>query len=145
MPAHAGGVVGVSRPADVRVSSEMRSFPRLNNARRLLARRCSLRSDLTPAEAALWRALQRSGLKGRKFRRQQSIGPYIVDFYCAAERLVIELDGAAHDSERSAVHDDARDQFLQSLGLTVVRLENRNVLEDPDGVLAYIGQHFRGP
>jgi very-short-patch-repair endonuclease len=79
---------------------------------------------------------------GRKFRRQQSIGPYIVDFYCPAERLVVELDGAAHDSESSTAHDHARDRFLRSLGLIVVRLENRNVLRDPDGVLAYISQHF---
>ena len=117
---------------------------RLNNSRPLEARRRALRANLTPAEAALWRALQRSSLKGRKFRRQQSFGPYIVDFYCAAEKLVIELDGAAHDSERSFVHDQARDWFLRSLGLTVVRLENRCVLEDPYGVLAYIGQHFSG-
>jgi len=118
---------------------------RLNNARRLLGRRRALRADLTPAEAALWRALQDSSLDGRKFRRQQSIGPYIVDFYCAVERLVIELDGAAHDSERSTNHDQARERFLRSLGLTVVRLENRHVIENPDGVLAFISQHFRNP
>jgi very-short-patch-repair endonuclease len=116
---------------------------RLNNSRELLARRRALRHHLTPAEAALWRALQRSSLKGRKFRRQQSIGPYVVDFYCPGERLVVELDGAAHDSESSTHHDQARDQFLKSLGLTVLRLENRNVFENPEEVLAYIGQHFR--
>ena len=123
----------------------MPSLPRLNNTRRLLGRRRALRASLTPAEATLWRALQRSSLYGRKFRRQQSIVPYIVDFYCATERLVIELEGAAHDSERSARRDATREQTLRSLGLTILRLENRHVMENPEGVLAYISQHFRGP
>jgi very-short-patch-repair endonuclease len=117
---------------------------RLNNARGMLARRQTLRSNLTPAEAVLWRVLQGSRLGNRKFRRQQSIGPYIVDFYCPAERLVIELDGAAHDSERAAVRDEARDRYLRSQGLIVLRLENRQVMQNPDGVLAYISEHFRG-
>ena len=81
---------------------------------------------------------------GRKFRRQQSIGPFIVDFYCAADRLVVELDGAAHDSERSATRDDERERFLRSLGLTGVWLESCHVLEDAEAVLAYISHHFRG-
>jgi very-short-patch-repair endonuclease len=87
--------------------------------------------------------LRRSSANGRKFRRQQSIGPYIVDFYCAAERLIIELEGAAHDSEHSASRDESRERFLRSRGFTVIRLENRHVMENPEGVLAYISQHFR--
>ena len=122
----------------------MPTLRRLNNARDLLGRRRALRADLTPAEATLWRALRRSSLYRRKFRRQQSIGPYVVDFYCAAERLVIELEGAAHDSERAASQDEARERFLRSLGLSVIRLENRHVMENPEGVLAYLSQHFRG-
>jgi very-short-patch-repair endonuclease len=122
----------------------MPTLRRLNNARHLLDRRRALRADLTPAEAALWRALKRSKLNGRKFRRQQSLGPYIVDFYCAAERLIVELEGAAHDSEHSAKRDESREQFLRSQGFIVIRLENRHVMENPEGVLAYISQHFRG-
>ena len=87
--------------------------------------------------------LRRSSANGRKFRRQQSIGPYIVDFYCAAERLIIVLEGAAHDSEHSASRDESRERFLRSRGFTVIRLENRHVMENPEGVLAYISQHFR--
>ena len=138
------GVVGVILLRTACVNTVMPAPHRLNNARQLLDRRRALRGDLTPSEAALWRALRRPGLSGRKFRRQQSIGPYIVDFYCAAEKLVIELDGAAHDSERAASQDETREQFLRSLGLTVIRLENRHVIEDPDAVLAYISQHFQG-
>ena len=142
--AHSAGVVGVSLRPILYVNYLMPTLRRLNNARHLLDRRRALRADLTPAEAALWRALKRSKLNGRKFRRQQSLGPYIVDFYCATEQLVIELDGAAHDSEHSARRDEARERFLRSLGLTVVRLENRHVMENPEEVLAYISQHFRG-
>ena len=109
----------------------------------LVQRRKALRANLTPAEAALWRLLQRSRLKGRKFRRQHSIGRYIVDFYCPSERLVLELEGSAHDGERAAVRDTNREQFLISAGLTVLRLENRNVFENPEGVLELIRQRFR--
>jgi very-short-patch-repair endonuclease len=123
----------------------MPPLKRLNNARRLLGRRRALRSNLTPAEATLWRELRRSSLlHGRKFRRQQSVGPYIVDFYCASEKLVVELDGAAHDSEIAADHDEARERFLRAMGLTVIRIENRNVMKNIEGVLAYVRQHFKG-
>lgn len=106
-------------------------------------RRRTLRASLTPAEAALWRVLQRSQLQGRKFRRQHSIGPYIVDFYCPSERLVIELEGSAHDSEQAADRDEARERFLNTAGLAVLRLENKPVFENPEGVLQLIKQHFR--
>ena len=135
---------GVSLTPSANVIGEMSPLQRLNNARHLLRRRRALRSNLTPAEATLWRALLGSSLHGRKFRRQQSIGPYIVDFYCAAERSVIELEGAAHDSEHSAARDEVRERFLRSLGLTVLRVENCHVMENPEGVLAYVSQHFRG-
>ena len=107
-----------------------------------IERRRKLRAMLTPAEAKLWLLLQRSQLDGRKFRRQHGIGPYTVDFYCAAERLVIELDGAAHDSESAAAYDEIRDRFLDSAGYAVIRFENRQVFENPDGVLHQIKQHF---
>ena len=106
-------------------------------------RRKALCANLTPAEAALWRLLQRSRLRGRKFRRQHSIGPYVVDFYCPSERLVIELEGSAHDSDPAATRDRARERFLADFGLTVLRLENRNVFENPEGVLEMIALQFR--
>ena len=116
---------------------------RLKNASHLIGRRRTLRGNLTPAETVLWKALQRAQLRGRKFRRQQSIGPYIVDFYCPAETLIVELDGSAHDSDRSAGYDEARGCYLRGMGLTVIRLENRYVMENLEGVLAYIAQQFR--
>jgi very-short-patch-repair endonuclease len=115
---------------------------RFFNASHLGYRRKELRAALTPAEAALWRLLQRSQLDGRKFRRQQSIGPYIVDFYCGEERLIVELEGSAHDSERAARRDDVRERLLSNAGIAVLRLQNRLVFENPDGVLELIRSHF---
>src|SRR5437868_11988241 len=60
--------------------------------------RRSLRSSLTSAEIRLWQAVKGKQLGGRKFRRQHSMGPYVLDFFCPAEKLAVELDGAAHDS-----------------------------------------------
>ena len=115
---------------------------KLNSIEELKPLRRRLRRTLTPAEAALWGFLGNSRLQGRKFRRQHSIGAYVVDFYCAQERLVIELDGAAHDSERRVDHDRDRTKFLEEIGLRIVRIENREVFDNPDGVLAYIAQQF---
>ncbi|MBI3044577.1 MAG: DUF559 domain-containing protein [Betaproteobacteria bacterium] len=108
-----------------------------------LEQRRALRSRLTPAEAALWRLLQRSQVDGRKFRRQYGVGPYIVDFYCPAERLVVELEGAAHDSAPAVARDEARERFLAAMGMRILRLENRHVFDNPDGVLEVIKQQFR--
>jgi very-short-patch-repair endonuclease len=118
---------------------------RLHNSRAKIEQRRALRSALTPAEAALWRALQRSALRGKKFRRQHGIGPYIVDFYCAGEKLIVELEGAAHDSEPAASRDQIRESFLRARGFNVIRIENRHVRENLEGVLEYISQHFRAP
>ena len=66
---------------------------KIHNKPELLAFRKELRNNATPAEAFLWKHLQRSQLEGRKFRRQHSIHNFIVDFYCASEGLIVELDG----------------------------------------------------
>ncbi len=71
----------------------------------------------TRSEALLWNALRRKRLDGRKFRRQQPIGPFVVDFFCPAERLIVEVDGPIHDSQREA--DRVRQQLLETLGLHV--------------------------
>ena len=97
--------------------------------------RKALRNSLTAAEAVLWASLQRRQLAGKKFRRQVSIGPYIVDFYCAERRLVIELDGAAHFSPTIDEYEAARTKYLEREGLTVIRFENRELKEDIEAVL----------
>jgi very-short-patch-repair endonuclease len=73
-----------------------------------------------------------------KFRRQHPIDRYILDFYCPAARLAIELDGSGHDSHVRAMHDQARDRFLAAQGITVIRFWNHEVSEELDGVLEAI-------
>ena len=122
--------------------SAQREGSRLNNLPALRTFRTASRHHLTPAEARLWAHLQRSQLAGRKFRRQHSVGEYILDFYCPAERLAIELDGAAHDSEMAQHYDEERDLFLRHCGIRVLRFENKWVFLQPDEVLTEIAKHF---
>src|SRR5437868_1109846 len=105
------------------------NFPALKSFRR------ELRTRLTPAEALLWTVLRNSRLEGRKFRRQHSIGAFILDFYCPSARFAIELDGAAHDSAAAEQKDAQRDGYLRGLGIRVARYENRHVVSNLEGVL----------
>jgi len=101
-----------------------------------------LRSNLTPAEAALWKALKNSQLAGRKFRRQHSIDRYIADFCCPSEKLIIELDGQPHFNPGAQVYDATTDEHLTSLGYKVLRFENKLVFENLEGILSEITSHF---
>jgi very-short-patch-repair endonuclease len=105
--------------------------------------RKSLRNSLTPMEAVLWQCLQRRQLLGQKFRRQISIGRYIVDFYCPDKKLVIELDGDAHFSHNIDVYEDERTRFLESQGLTVIRFENDELKQSLDWVLERIKSYLK--
>ena len=118
---------------------------RLHNLKWLETRRRQLRISLTPAEARLWKHLKHSQLFGRKFRRQHSVGMYVLDFYCPAEKLALELDGAAHDCDSAWRHDRQRDEFLRSAGIHVLRFQNDDVVKNLEGVLAEIRRHFTTP
>jgi very-short-patch-repair endonuclease len=141
----AGAVVACTNASleRYRFSVPSAAMPALHNLKPIKQRRKDLRAALTPAEAALWRALQKSQLRGRKFRRQHSVGRYIVDFYCPAEHLVVELDGAAHDSVDASQRDEKREAWLRSVGLQLLRIENRHVFENLEGVLMLIAARFR--
>ena len=104
--------------------------------------RRNLRKNLTPAEATLWKALKNKQLAGRRFKRQVSIGYYIVDFYCPSEKLVIELDGDVHFTSPGYENDQRRSKYLNSLGLKVIRFENEDVFQCSEGVLAKIQEAF---
>ena len=110
------------------------------NNKRLKPRRKDLRNNSTFAEVILWLSLKHGQLDGRKFRRQESIGRYIADFYCPKEKLVVELDGQPHFTEEGKKYDAKRTKYLESLGLTVVRFENKEVLGNVRGVLNRIRQ-----
>jgi very-short-patch-repair endonuclease len=103
------------------------------------------RKNLTPAEAELWKHLQGSKLDGRKFRRQHSIGNYILDFYCPQEKLGIELDGKVHFTDNAFEADTVRTEYLNSLNIKVIRFENKEVFEQLEGVLEEIRQNFTTP
>ncbi|SKB48418.1 Very-short-patch-repair endonuclease [Salegentibacter holothuriorum] len=90
--------------------------------------RKALSNNLTPAEAFLWKQLQRRKFKGRKSRRQYSIENFIVDFYCAEEQLIIELDGEVHKNPLAEEKDEKRNKKLEDWGFKVIRFENRMVL-----------------
>ncbi len=115
----------------------------LHNRKYLEKQRKTLRKNLTPAEATLWKYLQRKQLKGRKFRRQHSIENYIVDFYCASENLIVELDGAVHLDFAQQNYDYERTQNLETLGFMIVRFENKLVFENIEGVLEEISSYFK--
>ncbi len=107
--------------------------------------RRTLRSDLTPAEAILWKALQRKQLEGRKFRRQHGVGKYILDFYCPSEKLAVEVDGTPHSEYSGYMHDKDRDGYLNNLGIKVVRIDNEAVYSNLEAVLEEIKGHFTTP
>ncbi|MEH2402362.1 endonuclease domain-containing protein [Nostoc sp.] len=92
-----------------------------------------MRREPTPAEKLLWQKLRNKQLLAFKFRRQQTIDRFIVDFYCNEARLVVEVDGEIYDYTQQ--EDGIRQEFLESLGLQVVRFRNEDVLERMEGVL----------
>jgi very-short-patch-repair endonuclease len=95
-----------------------------------------LRRTQTPAEKRLWANLRDRQLGGFKFRRQYPIGRFVVDFYCASRRLVIEVDGDSHAEQ--VAYDSARSEWLGGRGYRVVRFSNREVDRELDAVLEAI-------
>ena len=95
--------------------------------------RKELRSHATPAEAELWKMLKGRNADGMKFRRQQGIGPYVLDFYCPELRLCVELDGSSHDYKYE--YDEQRTEFLQNQGIRVLRFSNEQVWQGLDSLV----------
>jgi len=116
---------------------------KLNNLPYLKSRRKDLRNHSTSAEATLWNLLKGSQLEGYKFRRQHSIGNYIVDFYCPNKKLAVELDGQVHKETEQAEKDIERTVFLNEKGITIIRIENKNIFTNTSAVLDYILQHLK--
>jgi very-short-patch-repair endonuclease len=114
----------------------------LFNAKKQKLKRQMLRNNATHAEKKLWAHLQKSQLFGHKFRRQQGIGPFIVDFYCAKVKVAVELDGDVHSSAEAREYDRNRDAFLRHHGITTIRFRNKEVFTDVDSVLQTIVEHL---
>ena len=103
---------------------------------RLMHNGRTLRKNMTPAEQQLWKHLRGKQLGGYRFRRQQPLGAYILDFICVESKLVIEIDGGQHATQ--IPYDEARTQYLQNLGFTVIRFWNNEVLQQTEAVLTAI-------
>ena len=107
-------------------------------------RRRKLRNSATFVERILWYSLRGSQLDGRKFTRQKGIGPYIVDFYCAEEKLVIELDGPVHDLLDVKEYDQKREEWLISQGLLILRFTNEEIYQNADPAIARVRAIWSG-
>lgn len=101
---------------------------------RIRTRARELRNNPTDAERALWRQLRFWQLEGYKFRRQQPIGRYVVDFVCLEKRVVVEVDGGQHSDKV----DEERDNWLRDQGFVVLRFWNNDVLRTADAVRGVI-------
>jgi very-short-patch-repair endonuclease len=102
-----------------------------------------LRRDLTDAERALWQRLRSRRFESVKFRRQHPIPPFIVDFCCTEQRLIIEIDGGQHAVATEA--DRSRTESLNRQGYRVIRFWNNDVLQEMDGVLEVIARALKTP
>jgi very-short-patch-repair endonuclease len=105
----------------------------------LLQRAKELRANAAPAEETLWNMLRSRQLEGFKFRRQFPLDRFVVDFYCPAAKLAIELDGDSHSDRVSC--DAQRTRRLEELGFVVIRFENPDVFDHLDVVLESILEH----
>lgn len=101
-----------------------------------------LRRELTLPEVLLWQIL-RTRPQGLKFRRQHPVGPYVLDFYCPAVKLGIEIDGIAHDMSDHPERDTRRDDWLKEQGIAVLRISARDVLAAPETVAEMLVHHCR--
>lgn len=101
-----------------------------------------LRKNMTDSERLLWAKIRRKQLKGYQFYRQKNIGNYIVDFYCPAAKLIIEIDGGQHYSEEENKKDEVRDRYLARLEFTVMRFSAREVFKNINGVLERIYEYL---
>ncbi len=109
----------------------------LHSNRSLKERRRELRKNQTSQEKKIWKYLRKEFLNAR-FQRQHSIGPYIVDFYCASKKLVIEIDGIQHDESESKLYDKDRTKYFSDQDIKVIRFWNQEVDTNINSVISRI-------
>ncbi len=111
---------------------------KLNNLQHLKTYRKTLRNDLIPAVTEHWKLLKGKKLNGRKFRRQYSVGNYILDFYCPSEKIAIELDGQYHFNPSQAEYNKEKDLFLKHFRIQVFCIENKIIWKNPEQLINQI-------
>lgn len=99
-----------------------------------------LRKDQTPGEKVLWKKIRERRFHGFKFRRQVPIGPYIVDFLCTEKKLIVEIDGDSHYEPGAQEQDGKREAYLRTQGFDVLRVGNRQTIQELNAVLAKLGR-----
>jgi very-short-patch-repair endonuclease len=104
-----------------------------------------MRQAMTATELRLWLRLRNRGLEGYRFRRQAPLGPYIVDFFCAERKLVVEVDGDEHGFDAVKMRDAIRSRWIERQGHRILRVSNRDVMFNLDGVCAAIVSLCRRP
>lgn len=102
-----------------------------------------LRKTMSKPEILLWQLLRKRPL-GIKFRRQHPPGPYILDFYCPAAKLAIEVDGSAHDMDDRPERDVQREWFLNQQGVETIRISAEDILHDAEDIADRILRYVRG-
>jgi very-short-patch-repair endonuclease len=141
-PPFKGGVAPLRRRGGCLTSSTHNPKINVNNLPHLKTFRKKLRNNLTPAEATFWKVVKNKNFENKKFRRQHSIGGYILDFYCPSEKLAIELDGEVHFANKQRVYDRERRLFIEYFGIKVLRFENKIVFEELHWMLDVIRSNF---
>jgi very-short-patch-repair endonuclease len=112
-------------------------MPLIHNNEKLKDRRRELRKRSTKEEEILWSKIRNNKI-GCKFKRQHSIGGYILDFYCSERKLIVEIDGASHNTKGAREYDKNRDEYFNELGYTTIRFSNTEVENNILGVLKKI-------
>lgn len=102
------------------------------------AKRRELRKNSTTAERILWKHLKAKRFSNLKFRRQYSIGKFVIDFYCPKHKLAIELDGSVHEMDEIKVYDDERENIINTFGISFLRFINEEVYINLENVLNLI-------
>jgi len=105
-------------------------------------KRKMLRSNMPKAEVILWSKLKGKGLMGYKFRRQYSIGSFVIDFYCPKLKLAIEVDGDSHFIEGAEDYDKERQAIIEAYGIKFFRFTNKEICENIEGVLTSVVKHI---
>ncbi|MEX1276575.1 MAG: endonuclease domain-containing protein [Bacteroidota bacterium] len=113
-------------------------MPTIFNKTSEKGKRRALRKSMPEAEVILWSKLKEKQLAGYKFRRQYSVGPYVVDFYCAQKKLAIELDGDSHFGPGAQERDGKRQEWIETFGLRFLRFTNNEVQKNLYGILTAI-------
>ena len=116
---------------------------RLYNLTNLKDRRRQLRRQQIPSEVKLWMLLRNRQFRGLKFRRQHSIGGYILDFYCPALRLAIEIDGESHLKPGRDIYVERRQRWIERQGITIVRFLSSDVINNFDGTIERLDEVIR--